>query len=621
MTKMWKWFWGVVLTIQPAIWTPVILTLNSSQNHLPNSIIPTTANQNNLIPPIKKAGQDVKADEQISDSSSQKVKADKHQNLVDQLQLTKLTRLSTLTSEQLTERLKDANKGNNQPFQVQILAESSELQGILKLKFTNDNNHNLVEDDDGITTVSGFQTYNGKTFFLQNLQVDLDYWVQNHLPIKENDSHQPDLTAINKLPLKQLIAQGDFYLNDDNIVEKLSFKQLFTNFPDAEISGSLIFDNKTNSHKLNLNPLEIPLKEYEEKNGWVDLVQTRLQKDSTKQQNFNFPTWQDFLQHIIQKVQLSNNDLTKHYPSYFFAKKQYSQNNSHDLTALADFFNWNELSEKYKQFYFPNKEIYLTIDFENGFFADDYQGTLSFNLLLKEGGENTSQTKPPRKKIELQMKAITNWIKTQQSQTNTFTIAPNLKAHSKILAELKKAANKTIIEKLFQSSNPNPVTIQVSKNIFRPQGLANYFFNSEYNDNKQEQYNNLIEQWYGELSLFNKPLKTNPTPKEDVCRLQNSDELAHAKNLYICNSDGHTKNQNAFAIKSLNYQFTTNHQQQVSLTLSKVNNLINITFAGHAIVEFINKNNSTEQFPTKFSLIITKTQFQSFDPKPKNHPI
>lgn len=584
MIKNGKW-WKIVISLsQVVIWPPLIFFIvhRISEKENGNSPLPQQG--------INPVGGTLKNSSLVSS---------KYKDLVEMLDLTPLTRLSTLTTNQLNQKLITKGQGGN--YQVTIQPGSSESRGILILKVTSShaNNHWWSE----ITKVTGFETYANNKLSLQNISLDFSKWFDNHFFILAPDLRgKSDFAQISTKLLTELITSADLYLN--SITAKIPIKYSLLDVFKA-IGGLQVNLKQTNSYsqyQIAFAPYQLQQKEFWN-GGWNKIEKTiTLQQDTTHQTVFNPPSYKDLLDQMIKEVAVKQGALSNYYPSLFKGRHQFGQIYDSDLTYLVDATNWDDVVKKYQPTYFQNQRLKLSIgDQDFDLQANDYDGTLKFNLKLCDPN-NPATYVASRLITVLGMKKINDFLQKAHQSTNNIIIQFASQLHSQLLSYLQQN-HQLAIQSLFDKGEA-PLNVLLPKNIVSPQGLAHYW----YLDNAQEaQYlstKKLIQKFYGQLSLFNKPLTIDEDDQSN-CHLKHVDEVKKHKNIYFC---GDTND--GFYVQMLKFEFPT----KLLLTITRINDhLISLNFHLSTKVQLI--GGEEELFLTQFSCQLTKQQFNKNSPK------
>lgn len=583
-----------ILLAQPAIWPPVIVALVNKYSDNPNQ------GEKSVSPKKLNISGGKLADNRLTTTNNL--------DLVNCFNLHKLTRLSTLTNQKLNQKLKSAGFSK---YQVSIENGSTESSGTLVLKFVS---NDLTDFQLPPTTIiTGFETYVHNKLSLQKIDLDYQQWFNHSFPIiTKSSTNLTNLDQISVKLLPNLIKSGQLYF--DGITTSYPVKEVYKALPDLTVQ----LKETNNQYKVSFNSLILSPKDYQNGN-WVKTTKTiTLQQDSSKQSIINPPTWKEFLNHIIGEIRVKsttsqpNLNLNNYYPSLFLGRHQYSRKNDYDLTYLTGYLNWYELQKKYKDSYLTNKKLKLSVGLQpSDLVANDYDGTLKFNLYLQDADSSSSDIKVDREMIVAKMKKITNFISLFKKQVNRFPIPSNaaLAVYQQIMTQLKADPKKTV-EKLFANTQKLAQReISFAHHHLKPSSINHYWYSADEQEGKWIATNQIIKKWFTNLFLFNKELKIDLADNSDGCGLQHYDDVSKRNSIYLCDD----KENDAFYLQTIKFDFPS----QVKLTLTKVSEKeIKITYPITTKVSFIADNQGKEEsFSTLFDLTFSQSQFDDFNLK------
>ena len=285
------------------------------------------------------------------------------------------------------------------------------------------------------------------------------------------------------------------------------------------------------------------------------------------------------LEHIINQFSFNETAVADYYPSYFYGLFRYGLNlgNQTDLTGLISFLNYQNVLNKFKSVYFPDKDYLPQLDLsaENALVADDQAGQLTFNITLTDTSNSGAN------QLALRTFQINNLKKLDATFLDPniqdeFTIVPN----SNLLNNIKRFY-KTQIDQAFMTNQPVVADFnQQFLSLFE----TVYSFERDHNnsDNSSRVQANLI------LKLFQEYLTISLSDNQDDAFI--IQDLNTATGLY--NIDN--QRQHSFFISHLVVKPLAG-QENLSIQFTKENNQVNLQI--NALLEVLFANNLVQEHP------------------------
>lgn len=498
---------------------------------------------------------------------------DKYKVIAQELKLKKYENISLLTNELLNNKL-HSNKDFEQ-LNLKIYEESSTKEGILKLELSGKYKEEIIKSQ--IITISNFYKIEKNIFLsFSNINLNLENWFNDLKPI--DTSSNKDISNISQEDwFNKYIL--DFIINDSNfLLDREAIKQLI-----KEVKFSFNLEN--NKIQFTFSG-QFQNKIFKNNNWENDGEAIKIYQSSIGVKEFSLPTLNDLKNIMINQIQVNEEKLKEHYPSYYLGTQKYYQSIS-SLYYFDDFvLNKDMIFNKYKQTYFPNRQINFAIDSSTTIFANDFNGEINFNVVLID--QNELNNKSHVKNFSFSnFKSLSNFINTKLN--NSVLIKENnLLAYKMIINKLKE--NKAKVDELFISEEGNKINIELHNFNHLNTSL---FFEGEFNS-FEEKFNQLKRKV--EPTIFQQRFSVLDEPS--ISRIDQY-SIGYKSNLYANTLDV----KDWFLINNISYFIESN----TNLILTKENNGLNIKIMGKTIIDF--SDNESREFETSFYFKLLKSQW------------
>lgn len=286
---------------------------------------------------------------------------DKYLSIISSLNINKNSVLSLLTNDNLNEQLN--KKFPNKNYQLNILENTSEYEGILNLKLSFDGIQENI-------TITGFNSLkNNVNYIINKLVINSDKWYSD---LKK----ESEVNAWNKDQWVSYLSNLE--IRDDNNIP----------YDLLKIGNNVSYVFEYNSTKKTM--FVILTSNYKKYNGtnWVNETNNILNKKIGILNNTGFPiefpsknNLYDFIKNILQvKESIKNSMITSRYASYYSHAF-----NGLKLNTLLN--NILEIPDKYLTYIKENLMLssndVISIEFSN-VFSNDVDGILNFNYDFKK---------------------------------------------------------------------------------------------------------------------------------------------------------------------------------------------------------------------------------------------
>ena len=536
----------------------------------------TQAPSNNQEQPSAPSTPSVTQDLDIAGGSFNNLNVDKCSSTIQLLNLNNNTVLSSLDSNNLTQQLRTHEGYEN--MSINILDGSSEKTGILRLRLSGRYYNNNYNEE---VNVRGFNTINSNSFRVIDLEINERNYFDNQFPIKEAST----LSIPNDLnKRKSIISNAQFEINNNFY----SFDEMCSRYELKNINLELEHND------LNFN-FEFSTKFKVYNNGaWIiDNQQDALNQWPTY--SVKLLTLNDLMKFMLNEFTLNTESIKGFYPSYFKGLFDYSVGLKADRTNLIRHLNFQSIIDKYKNVYFNQLNIYPEIDIssESRMQANDFNGTLSFDVNLVNHDAFQIDRSITRNFTSNSMKTITSYLETKKDTINSIII--NDDDNSSMAKQIKRIYNQEILNAFIESKeqeiqlDPNHLSMYLNN-----QWIS--IFNIEAANNSEDTYIQKIDSLkksYG-LSLFGEYLN-------EFGYLENQ---SNKKPNFDLNTGLFTTNDgNQFYIANASFVFEQDKLNPI-LKMESNTNVVRIEFKAKINYSLLDQEFSQE---TNFSLTITRS--------------
>ena len=386
----------------------------------------------------------------------------------------------------------DWTKLNNDFFKSKLIGDYAKLSLTIKEGSNNKNDDlklilngqfkNQTFKDEQIIISGFFNNQTKQDFQIINLDLNWANYFDQFQPLAQNETNLTFTTDLNILKtfINHLKIQFDHY---EQIIDLDKINQLF-DIEQINLTGN----NQQMIWKLQLKSKFVIFKngKWEKENDQISFYQKTNNKYA-----INLPTLTQLLEFIINSFTFKDEELKTYYPSYFYGLFKSGLNAKANLTGLLDFINSDEIINKYKAKYFPNKDYFAQLDLdESTFRVDDQKGELSFALILKnQASDQSSDPIVHRQFSTNKLKSINDFI--NQEYKETF----DLKDESTIL-RIIKSRYKDDIDKV--KNDGQTIEKNINKNLIQNYATIYRFSNDSLNGNASKEF---------ELQLFSQKLE------------------------------------------------------------------------------------------------------------------
>ena len=534
---------------------------------------------NNQEQPSAPSAPSVTQDLDTAGGSFNNLNVDKCSSTIQLLNLNNNIILSSLDSNNLTQQLRTHQGYEN--MSINILDGSSEKTGLLKLRLSGRYYNNNYNEE---INVRGFNTINSSSFRVIDLEINERNYFDNHFPIKENASTLSIPNDLDKR--KSIISDAQFEINNNFY----SFDEMCSKYELKNINLELERNN------LNFNfEFSTKFKVYNNGSWIIDNQQDTLNQWPTY--SVELLTLNDLMKFMLNEFTLNTESIKVFYPSYFKGLFDYSVGLKADRTNLIRHLNFQSIIDKYKNVYFNQLNIYPEIDIssESRMQANDFNGTLSFDVNLVNHDAFQIDRSITRNFTSNSMKTITSYLETKKDTINSINI--NDDDNSSMAKQIKRIYNQEILNAFIESKeqeiqlDPNHLSMYLNN-----QWIS--IFNIEAANNSEDTYIQKIDSLkksYG-LSLFGEYLN-------EFGYLENQ---SNKKPNFDLNTGLFTTNDgNQFYIANASFVFDQDKLNPI-LKMTSNTDVVRIEFKAKINYSLLDQEFSQE---TNFSLTITRSSF------------
>lgn len=504
--------------------------------------------------------------------------ADKYKIIAEKLGLNQYNDISLLNINHLNSKLHLYSQFNK--INLSFAEGSSTKLGQLKLKISGSYNNQQIEEE--VITISNFFKLNENiTLSIQTLDLNKTNWFNDKKPI--TTSRDKDISNITN---EQWFTKylNNFSINDANLslnekVIDLLMKKITFNFSLSNNEININFGGNYQNKKY-------------ENNKWIDdgsLIKI-YQSLSTGIRKLALPTLNDFKSYLIKLITINESLLKQHYASYYQGVNKINIANSIAYVFDRYILNYDELIRKYKNDYFPNKQINFAINNdEGGIKSNDFTGKMSFNIYVLDQDEPT--IKIYNKNFEVNnMKYLEDFIIPNTS--NSVKIQKNGAIYNELISKMKEI--KEEITNLFNQSEEAKIEIQLTN--FKSLNNIIDFKSGKSWDDFNKSFNGLKNKI--DPRIFN----NNFTPiNESSINSINQYQIGYLSNLYNPNGN----EQDLFIISNIVYSTEPNIKMNV---VKKHENNLFIEVVGKTTISFDEFDNVTDA-NTSFNFGLSKTEW------------
>ncbi len=251
----------------------------------------------------------------------------------------------------------------------------------------------VININNAIVDVTGFiNPY--QNFDIQQAKLNYKNWFNFKQPLSGDSVSS----------FTQEISELKTFLTDDTKINfgnnnLITWKEAIDSKSIEVKSMALGFETFTNNKiKFSNISLNVPISTYES-GKWVKKDTRSIKQITTNSVSFNIPTLRDLMKVMIDQVELLNDKLSElqsYTPSWYVARHRYAtnkiQNGMTDSTTISNYFNWNEVKNKYA-YYTKDKTVnFIPLFQDNAFEGDDANGTLNATFTIVSDQDENDRT-------------------------------------------------------------------------------------------------------------------------------------------------------------------------------------------------------------------------------------
>lgn len=511
------------------------------------------------------------------------LKTDKYLEVVKTLHLQSTDILSTLDDLSISEKLHKFKEF--QKLNLKIIDGSNTKKGILKLEFSGLYNKQTIEKTS--ITITGFRTIlNSIKINLQVISINLNNWFENLQPIMNS----------NDIDNVLMISSDDWnekYLSNFLLYDITNEKILSTKKDLKSSKIKLVLEPNFSKNKseilFSIKNASFQNTKYEN-NQWIsdgDLVEfVNVFQDNG---SVSIPTEDDALIYVLNKTQINESELKKHYPSFWKGMENYFLKFSTVFWKDSNLIKNTEIDRIQNQ-YFRNKTIDISFE-PNSIKANDFANSFEFKIVATING--VVKTNIYNFFSFLNKNKDINVLEYISPSSKNFV---NFKTKSEVYNYVLNSIKDSFMDKMKEiilGPNVKNVVLGDLNSEFLVQVLGRKFSLNESIDIVKEKFNEIVKNI--DFFVFNKKLNLDFSLSKDI---KTNETLNYGSNLYWIDSS------NSFVINSIQYRFLPN----IEIICSKKDNVIMINFKGITDVMF--EQNETLNYETLFSISFNKSDFK-----------
>lgn len=526
---------------------------------------------------------------------------DKYKMFVEPLNLKKIMNISNITNQKILDEIR-----KNQEFKnivLEIGENSSTSDGVLFLYISGSYNNQEIKKTK--ITISNFlKNENYKSLKLSNITLNYNQWFSDLKPIDGIDENLISNISTNEWINKYIDSAIFLDSNESNILTLQDIKELGIKIKDFTINVS------DKNIKIGFNGASFQNKSFVN-NSWQDINIFDIQSIVNRNSNIDIPNQNDALSFLSSKTIINKNVISNYYPSYFSGLAKYAKkHNLHFYPQISNLIN-NDYKEKIKNKYFPNKEISINIDFNDGsIFSNDFASKLTLNVITNVVDDR--MLKHFSKKFEFNdgLKNLNNFFENQKQKTNNILLLPtttnNNNIASRFVNQLKKNdLLKRKIDTLFSSNYP--INEEFNTNLptassFKSNVLNKTYIYGDDRENSEENFDNLFKYDFNK-TLFGTNSAFSNSNTVDFSDIRSESGILIGTGLFKYDND------NIFQLQSIKYHIDDIITKLIFIKDGNNPNLLDIKIPLKTIVDF--NNNKTLEQDSFFSLKLLKNQWNN----------
>ena len=528
--------------------------------------------------------------DQLLDPSGGKIannnlKTSAYNNLITSLNLLNdQTYLGEINNDLLAKTLAKNEHLKNIQLTIDNASNTLEAKLVLNLR-GNFNKQDLNQQ----IIIEGFQTYsldNNPSIQYGLFQLDQKQWFDEKLPITTSSNIEDQILKINSKQWNNLLLDFQIFTdqNNHNFTQASNMKTKGFEF---DITTSK-YDSKNKNIELKIITKFEHLKYQDQK--WIKTNQVSIWNQKSNTTNLiKLYNETEIAQFIIDQTNINETELANYFPSYYLGKQNYYKKlgsfNIDDNLFNNDYLN----NQDFKNYYFGTNKNLNIIFVQDSVSANDWNNTLNFNvaLAIDEDQVNVSRSFTFENKNKNLQSVLKNKLKANRVQ-----ILRSGNLERKIINHLK-TKHKSEIDQLFASNNSSLTFKDFNKNQI-PEFIWKPILNYQQDENTfQTKWNQICKNI--EPSVFENPMEIDFNTS---INFEKSNQLNFVSQLYWLDEN------NAFVLDNFYYQF----DDQIEITLTKSNNLINVELTGNTIIYFANSHEE-KSIPTKFFFNLFKSDW------------